>query len=132
MTPQFLLLEEVLLFQKDQVDLYGGSVGVRDMGLLESAVAMPQAAFGGQFLHADVFEMSAAYLFHIAQNHPFVDGNKRVALVATAAFLYLNGHELTATNEEAVSLTLSVARGEMPKSAVAEFLRKHSRKRRSK
>ena len=130
MMPVFIELEEVLFVQKDQVERFGGSVGVRDMGLLESALAMPQASFGGQFLHGDLFEMAAAYLFHIVQNHPFIDANKRTAFVVAASFLVLNGRELTATNDAVVDLTLSVARGKTSKSAVAEFFRKHFRKAR--
>lgn len=63
----------------NQIDLYGGAHGIRDLGLLQSALAMPSAGFGGEFFHIDIFEMAAAYAFHIAQNHPFLDGNKRTA-----------------------------------------------------
>ena len=77
MEPRFLSVADVLGFHEDQLANYGGAPGVRDMGLLESAVAMPMAGFGDQYLHADLFEMAAAYLYHIVCNHPFVDGNKR-------------------------------------------------------
>ncbi len=89
--PDFLQVEDVLLFHRDQIDLYGGEHGVRDMGLLESAVAQPNAGFGGQYLHEDLFEMAAAYLFHLVKNHPLVDGNKRIGAVSALAFLKLNG-----------------------------------------
>ena len=92
----FLQVSDVLLLHSDQIDLYGGEHGLRDAGLLESAVAQPQAAAGGAYLHSDVFEMAAAYLFHIVQNHPFLDGNKRTGAVAALVFLDLNGIEIDA------------------------------------
>jgi len=127
MTPVFLSVEEILEFHEDQIQRHGGSLGVRDMGMLQSAVAMPQTAFGGQFAHSDLFEMAAAYLFHIAQNHPFVDGNKRVAAVSCVTFLSSNGLEPEMSDEELVSLTLSTAEGKASKSAIAEYLRSHTR-----
>jgi death-on-curing protein len=122
----FLTLGEAVAIHRDQIERYGGSLGVRDWGLLRSAVAMPSATFGGQFLHTDVYEMAAAYLFHIVQNHPFIDGNKRVGAVAADVFLNLNGIQLTAGEDEYAELVLSTARGEMGKSAIAEFLRAHT------
>jgi death-on-curing protein len=119
----FLTLDEVLAIHRDQNERYGGSDGVRDWGLLQSAIAMPAATFGGQFLHGDVCEMAAAYLFHIVQNHPFFDGNKRVGAVAAYVFLALNDAQLTADNDTYADLVLTVACGETPKSAVAEFFR---------
>ena len=77
LNPIFLCLGEVVEIPRDQIERYGGSPGIRDLGLLQSALAMPAAGFGGRYLHTDLFEMSAAYLFHITQNHPFADGNKR-------------------------------------------------------
>ena len=79
--PEFLTLEDVLQIHKDQIEAYGGIRGIRDQGLLESAVMMPQATFGGEYLHQNLFEMASAYAFHIAENQPFLDGNKRTALV---------------------------------------------------
>lgn len=123
MEPEFLTLDEVVAINRDQVERYGGSIGVRDWGLLKSAIAMPAATFSGQFLHADLWEMAAAYLFHLVQNHPFIDGNKRVGAVAADVFLTLNGLMLTASQDSYADLVLSVARGETSKSAVAEFFR---------
>ena len=77
---RFLSLEDVIELHRLQLEMYGGSDGIRDLGLLESAVMMPQASFGGEYVHSGVFEMAAAYAFHIAENQPFVDGNKRTAL----------------------------------------------------
>ena len=123
MEPTFLTVDEVVAIHRDQIARYGGLDGVRDWGLLQSASAMPAATFGGQFLHGDLCEMAAAYLFHIVQNHPFIDGNKRVGAVVAYVFLALNKVRLTAENDAYADLVLSVARGETPKSAVAEFFR---------
>lgn len=87
MEPVFVTLDEVFAIHRDQIERYGGAPGVRDQGLLLSALAQPAATFGEGFLHADLHEMAAAYLFHLIQNHPFVDGNKRVAAVAAAVLL---------------------------------------------
>ena len=70
MTPEFLSLAEALEIHRDQIERYGGNTGIRDLGLLQSALAMPAAGFGERYLHTDLFEMAAAYLFHIVQNHP--------------------------------------------------------------
>ena len=123
MQPTFLTLDEIVAIHRDQIARYGGSEGVRDWGLLQSAVATPAASFGGRFLHPDLCEMEAAYLFHLVQNHPFIDGNKRVGTVAAYVFLALNNLTVTAGNDAYAELVLSVARGETPKSAVAEFFR---------
>ncbi len=93
--PQFLTVEEVIKFHADQLRLYGGTDGIRDLGVLESAVATPKASFGGGFLHKDLFSMAAAYAFHIAENQPFLDGNKRTGLNAALSFLGLNGLSIT-------------------------------------
>ncbi len=123
MQPAFLTLEEILAIHQDQIARYGGSEGVHDWGRLQSAVAMPYASYGGQVLHADLCEMAAAYLFYLVQNHPFLDGNKRAGAVAAYVFLALNHWRLTADNDTYADLVLSVARGETPKSAVADFFR---------
>ena len=123
MEPTFLTIDEIVAIHRDQLARHGGSEGVRDWGLLQSAIAMPAATFGGQFLHCDLCEMAAAYLFHFVQNHPFIDGNKRVGAVAAYVFFALNDVRLTADNDTYADLVLSVARGETPKSAVAEFFR---------
>jgi death-on-curing protein len=91
--PEFLELEDVLELHEEGLRRQGGSSGVRDQGLLESALAQPRGNFGGQWAHGDLFLMAAAYAFHIAQNQPFIDGNKRAALAAAIGFLMLNGIE---------------------------------------
>ena len=129
MTPRFLTLDEVIEIQADQIERYGGSLGTRDKDLLQSAVAMPESGFGEHYLHTDLFEMAAAYLFHLVQNHPFVDGNKRVGAMAAFTFLKLNGLTLTAKDTDFESIILSVAQGKVGKAGVAEFLRKHAKKK---
>jgi death on curing protein len=125
--PVFLTLDEVLALQADQLERYGGDPGLRDVGLLESALAMPRATFGGAYLHGSLPEMAAAYLFHLVGNHPFVDANKRVGLAAAIAFLGLNGLWLEAEPDELAELVLRVARGAATKAEVAEFVRGHVR-----
>jgi death-on-curing protein len=88
---------------------------------------MPAATYGGEFLHTDVFEMAAAYLFHLVKNHPFLDGNKRVAAVAALVFLLLNGHDFDAPEDDFAETVLSVARSEIDKAEVAVFIRRWSR-----
>jgi len=126
MTPTFLTVEELLEIQRDQIDRYGGTHGVRDPGLLESAAAQPQARFSGEFLHADLFEMAAAHLFHLTSNHPFLDGNKRIGAAAALIFLELNDIEVEITEDELVDRVLVVARGEAEKAAVADFFRRRA------
>ncbi len=126
-TLRFLTIQEVLYFHRAQIEQFGGSKGVRDPGLLESALAQPCASFGGEYLHRGLFEMAAAYLYHIVQNHPFVDGNKRVGLESALAFLALNGVEIDAPDDDLESLVLAVASGQADKTQAAAFLDKHSR-----
>jgi death-on-curing protein len=125
MSPTFLTLDEVLEIHRDQLARYGGAAGVRDLGLLQSALAQPQATFGGQFLHADLYEMAAAYLFHLVRNHAFVDGNKRVGAVSAIVFLRMSDQELKITNDELESLVLSVAQSQVDKAAITTFFRNH-------
>lgn len=125
-TPLFLDLEQVMRLHASMIERYGGTEGTRDVGLLQSAVAIPQMAYGGEYLHADVFEMAAAYLYHIVQNHPFLDGNKRTGAAAAIVFLAMNGVQIEADEDGLVALTLSVARGESGKPEIAEFFRARS------
>lgn len=124
----FLELDEVVEIHRDQIARYGGTAGIRDMGLLQSALAMPQAGSGGQYFHADLFEMAAAYLYHIASNRPFVDGNKRVAMVATLTFLELNDLSVGVDASAAIEkLVLSVASDKAGKTEATAFFREHAR-----
>jgi death-on-curing protein len=126
---RFLSLDEVLALHADQIERYGGRPGVRDAGLLQSALGMPSATFEGRFLHDSLHEMAAAYLFHLVQNHPFVDGNKRVGLMALLIFLGLNAHWLEADPDDLERLVLGVASGRITKPEVAVFVRRHTRRR---
>ncbi len=122
--PEFLDVEDVLELHALQLSRYGGADGVRDRGLLESALAQPQATFDGVFVHDGVFAMAAAYLFHIVKNHPFVDGNKRTGLLATLVFLDLNGISIGHGSPGLYDLTLGVAEGRVDKAEAAETLRR--------
>ena len=97
-TPKFVSKSMVLSIHARQIERFGGTPGVRDEGLLESALAQPQATFGGDFLHPTISEQAAAYLYHIAMNHPFIDGNKRTAFAVTDTFLRLNACTRNLTN----------------------------------
>ena len=125
--PLFLTLDEALLIHADQIRRYGGRPGVRDLSLLSSALAMPEASFGGLYLHTSLAEMAAAYLFHIAQNHPFLDGNKRAALATALTFLWLNGRRLEAGENELTETVMGVAAGRVGKAEAAVFIRAHLR-----
>ncbi len=127
--PLFLSLDDVLLIHADQIRRYGGSHGARDLSLLSSALAMPEASFGGTYFHASLAEMAAAYLFHVAKNHPFIDGNKRTALAAALAFLWVNDHEVEADEDELTELTMGVAAGRVGKAEASVSLQAHIRPR---
>jgi death on curing protein len=115
MDPLFLSMDEVLEIHEQQIERYGGAAGIRDPAGLESAVATPQTTFGGEYLHKTMPAMAAAYLFHICQNHPFVDGNKRVGANCAITFLLMNDWEATFNETELVDLVLAVASGKMAK-----------------
>ncbi len=119
---RFLPETIVLTIQEDQIRLYGGSYSTRDAAALDAALHMPQAQFGEQFLHATIFHMAAAYGFHLCQNHPFVDGNKRTAGMAMFTFFLLNGLEPIATEVEYYEVMMAVASGQMSKEQLAEWL----------
>jgi len=125
--PVFLSLSEVLEIHQDQVARYGGASGIRDIELLKSALGMPSATFGGEFLHTDIFEMAAAYLFHLVKNHPFVDGNKRTGAVAALIFLALNNFDFDAPEDDFADMVLAVVRGDLDKADVAVFIRRFTR-----
>ena len=119
--PVFLGLDEVLEIHGDQIERYGGSPGIRDMELLQSAVAMAAAGIGEEYFHTDIFEMAAAYLFHIVRNYPFVDGNKRTGAVAAVVFFLMNGMELEVDEDSFEKMVRSMAEGKMDKVGIAEF-----------
>ena len=125
LTPLFLDLDHVIRLHCSLIERYGGMEGVRDVGLLHSAIAMPQAAYGGEYMHGDIFEMAAAYLYHIVQNHPFLDGNKRTGAASAIVFLAMNDIQIDNDEKGLVQLTLSVATGQIGKTEAAEFFRSH-------
>lgn len=122
----YLTAEQVVFIHAFVVEETGGSHGVRDLGLLESAVARPQATFDGDDLHPDIFIKAAALLHALIQNHPFVDGNKRTGALAVILFLEFNGVELKAKNKELESFALKVAVAKISLSEIANWLRKKS------
>jgi death on curing protein len=121
-TPEFLDQQSILRIHQRQIQRFGGTAGIRDEGLLESALAQPQATFGGEFLHATIYAQAAAYLYHLAMNHPFIDGNKRTAFAVMDTFLRLNGYRLNLTNEAAHTLVLQVVQGKIGKADLSQYL----------
>jgi len=119
-----LTVEIVREIHTEAIARFGGSDGVRDTALLESAVAAPQASFGGKSPYADLAEVAAAYLFYLCRNHPFIDGNKRVALGACLVFLRLNGIEPQADGPEWEELTLAIAASTIDRDEATRRLRK--------
>ncbi|MBN2247276.1 MAG: type II toxin-antitoxin system death-on-curing family toxin [Coriobacteriia bacterium] len=125
-SPRFLSVEEILDLHEQLVRRFGGSHGLRDIGMLDSAVAMPQAGFGNAYLHEDIFEMAAAYLYHIVMNHPFIDGNKRAGTHAALVFLADNGYAVTLSQDEKYDLVIGVCEGTVTKKALAAALRENA------
>lgn len=120
---EFLTLAEVTEIHADQIDRYGGRAGTRDINLLSAAVAMPYASFSGDFLHSNIYEMAAAYAFHICQNHPFIDGNKRTALASALVFLEINGISISDSEGKLYEATMDIASGKLKKEEFANILR---------
>lgn len=127
--PLFLTLAEVIEVHADQISRYGGQGGVRDIGLLESALAQPEASFAGEWLHEDLHEMAAAYAYHVCQHHPFVDGNKRTALACALIFLELHGIAIHDPKGLLKDALLDITAGKTDKKAFARLLRRLTHKR---
>src|SRR5574343_484123 len=121
---QFLALNEIMLIHQNQIELNGGSLGVRDHGLLDSALAQPESTFSGSYLHSDIYSMAAAYLYHLVMNHPFIDGNKRVATVSALIFLEMNDYELEVDEDRLFDTVMKVASNKLNKNELIEFFRK--------
>lgn len=117
----FLSIEEVIAFHDHQLDLFGGLAGIRDHGLLESAIMGPQASFSGKYLYEDIFSMAAAYAHGIIKNHPFLDGNKRTGMTASLAFLYANDTRIYPTPAEVFALAIAIATSEASQENTAAF-----------
>jgi death-on-curing protein len=123
--PEWLDIDIVLDFHAEQLSLFGGAEGIRDRGLLESALARPINKFG--YGETDLSILAAAYGFGVARNHPFVDGNKRAALASIIVFLGLNGIDLDAPQETATAVILSLAAGEITEEILAQWIAEHSK-----
>jgi death-on-curing protein len=124
-TPKFLTISQVLNIHQRQIQRFGGTSGVRDEGLLDSALAQSQATFGGELLHPTIHEQAAAFLYHLAMNHPFIDGNKRTAFAVMLTFLSLNGYTLNLSQEQAYNLVIQVVQKEISKEELSAFLELH-------
>lgn len=124
---RFLSLEDVLELHEMQIERYGGATGIRDRGLLESAIGMPQASFGGEFMHKGLFEIAAAYAFHIAENQPFVDGNKRTALAAALVFLDWHQIEVDEPGEELYQAMIQIAEKKLDKAGLSQIFKRFSK-----
>lgn len=128
LVPQWISQEQVLYLHRRAIEKYGGSFGVRDTGLLESALARPENfyAYGEQ----DLFLLAAAYAEGIARNHPFLDGNKRAAYATAGLFLYVNGYTLQAPSVAAqITLFEKLAMGQVSRDDLAQFYRQHTQQR---
>ena len=124
--PLFLTLAEIIEIHDSQISHFGGLNGVRDIEMLKSAIGMPSASFGGEYLHPTIFEMAAAYLYHLVENHPFIDGNKRFGAMAALVFLDLNGYDFNASDDEFTDMVMSVASGKMMKAEITSFFSRHA------
>ena len=120
---RFLSVENVIELHKRTVEREGGAAGIRDYGLLESAVASPRQSFGGEYLHPDLPAMAGAYLYHLVKNHPFVDGNKRAGALSLLLFLHGNKPESLPEPDDLEKVTLAVAEGSMDKEALTAWIR---------
>jgi len=118
-----LTVEIVREIHAESIAQFGGSEGVRDLALLESAVAAPQAILGGNSPYKDIIELSAAYLFYLCRNHPFIDGNKRTALGSCIVFLRLNGIDPQPDSPDWEQLTLDVAASKIDRDTTTTRLR---------
>jgi death-on-curing protein len=126
MAIKYIPEEMAVAIHADLLQRYGGQAGLRDRGLLESALAQPRMTAGGKEIHKTVFEKAAAYGYHICNNRPFMHGNKRVAFVLMDVFLQKNGWEITAPEEEAYSVMISLASGMLSKGQLAAWLKRYS------
>lgn len=127
----YLDLEQILAIHHDQIERYGGSHGIRDLALLESAVARPQSTFAGEDLYPDVFLKAAVIMHGIILNHPFLDGNKRTGTVSAARFLFMNDYMLKTTNKKLVEVALKVESKKISIKQLANWLSKNSKKLRN-
>lgn len=125
---KYLTVQQVLAIHDQMIIRFGGSMGLRDLGLLESALARPQATFGGKDLYPSIFEKAAALLHSLLKNHPFVDGNKRTALSTTGIFLKNNGYKVLNMHQEEIKFALKVENESLAFDEIANWLKSHTRK----
>lgn len=121
-----LSLSEVLQIHRRVIESFGGAMGIRDLGALESAIAQPQGTFGGKDLYPTTTEKAASLCFFLVRNHAFVDGNKRVGHAAMEIFLHLNGYEFDASTDEQEKIILAVAAGEMDRLSFSAWVTQHT------
>lgn len=121
---RFLDIDEVILVNKSQIQLFGGLHGIRDKGLLESAVYDVQASFGGRYLYKDIYHMAAGYAYNIIKNHPFIDGNKRTGIVCCLIFLHFNDIEIEFAQEELYKLGIAIATSKIDIDKIAVVFKK--------
>lgn len=121
--PAFLTLAELLNIHKEQIERFGGSHGIRDLGLVESALAMPHTGFGREYFHRSLFEMAAAYAFHLSENQPFIDGNKRTTLTAALVFLDSNGIVIEDPHGRLYDAMIKVGTRRLDKAGLAALLK---------
>ncbi len=126
----YISLDEVLAIHDDMIERYGGSFGIRDLGLIQSAIARPKSTFGGEDLYPTTITKAAALFHSLIFNHAFTDGNKRTSLVSTARFLYLNGYELIGNKQELIDFPLRVENKHLDIEQIAQWLKKHSSRQR--
>lgn len=125
---KFLTTTQVLYIHDRMVRRFGGSFGVRDIGLVESAIGRPKATFGREYLYTDIFDKSAALLQSLLKNHPFVDGNKRTALTSAGLFLKKNGYKLINSHKEEVDFAIKVDNSNLTVEQISKWLKEHSKK----
>lgn len=126
MAVRFIPPEIVPIIHADLIKRYGGILGIRDTNLLDSALAQARMTVGGKFVHSSIYEKTAAYGYYLCKNHPFVDGNKRVAFVVMDIFLQKNGWELKSSEEEAYSMMIELADGKISKPLLVKWIKEHS------
>ncbi len=128
MNTLYLSLDDVVAIHDDMIERYGGSFGIQDIGLIQSAISRPQASFGGEDLYPTIFDKAAAFFHSLMFNHAFLDGNKRTTMTSTARFLYINGYDLNVSDKEFVVFPLRVENKHLSVEDIRFWLKKHSKK----
>lgn len=125
---RYITLEAILAIHDDQIERYGGSFGIRDLGLIQSALSRPQTTFGGEDLYPTIHEKAGALFHSLLFNHAFVDGNKRTAITTTARFLFINGYDLIATQLELENFPLRAENKRLSIKEISKWLKNNSKK----